>query len=61
MSLNDDPGGFHTQLRALRYVGSKIRTIALAFRCLYCGVFFCATCAEIHFGMTQQQHDQTPP
>lgn len=22
----------------------------MMFRCLYCGVFFCKTCAQIHFG-----------
>jgi len=25
-----------------------------AFRCLYCGEFFCMACAEVHFGQTQR-------
>ena len=28
------------------------RDLALAFKCLYCGVWFCFNCAEIHFGKT---------
>ncbi|MBW2644563.1 MAG: hypothetical protein JRE23_00035 [Deltaproteobacteria bacterium] len=28
----------------------------LAFRCLYCGVYFCQKCAEKHFGKTRAQH-----
>lgn len=26
------------------------------FRCLYCGCFFCETCAEVHFGKTRAQY-----
>jgi hypothetical protein len=34
------------------------RTLALAcmFRCLYCGCFFCQTCAEVHFGETRKAY-----
>ncbi|WP_043586708.1 hypothetical protein [Geminisphaera colitermitum] len=28
------------------------RALELAYRCLYCGVWFCASCAEAHFGKT---------
>lgn len=28
----------------------KVRLI-MAYRCLYCGVFYCKECAEEHFGM----------
>ena len=27
-----------------------------AYKCLYCGFWFCAKCAEIHFGKTREQH-----
>lgn len=26
------------------------RALTHSFRCLYCGVWFCAPCAELHFG-----------
>jgi hypothetical protein len=28
------------------------RGVSLLFRCLYCGEWFCGSCAEIHFGQT---------
>lgn len=28
------------------------------YRCLYCGVYFCLTCAEKHFGKTREQYGQ---
>ena len=31
------------------------RWTGYGFRCLYCGVWFCAHCAEIHFGKTIDQ------
>lgn len=31
-----------------------LRHVTKAFRCLYCGVWFCAGCAERHFGQTVQ-------
>ncbi|VUD48583.1 hypothetical protein TDB9533_01262 [Thalassocella blandensis] len=27
-----------------------------AFRCLYCGIFYCRTCAEKHFGQTVEEY-----
>lgn len=30
------------------------RHLTMAFRCLYCGLYYCQACAEIHFGMTVQ-------
>jgi ferredoxin-thioredoxin reductase catalytic subunit len=33
----------------------QIRAMVKAYRCLYCGVYFCAPCAEVHFGQTIQQ------
>lgn len=27
-----------------------------AYRCLYCGEWFCEKCAEKHFGKTKEQH-----
>lgn len=32
----------------------QIRALTMAYRCLYCGLWFCLPCAEIHFGMTIQ-------
>lgn len=31
------------------------RHLTMAFRCLYCGLYFCVNCAEKHFGMTIQE------
>jgi hypothetical protein len=28
------------------------RSLVMAYRCLYCGEWFCAPCAEKHFGQT---------
>ncbi|ACB76657.1 hypothetical protein [Opitutus terrae] len=36
----------------------QIRALELAYRCLYCGAWFCVPCAESHFGMTLQQWKQ---
>lgn len=38
--------------------GSK-RSVSLMFKCLYCGAFFCQSCAEIHFGMTRKEYNKT--
>lgn len=27
-----------------------------AYKCLYCGLWFCVTCAEIHFGQTRSAY-----
>jgi len=35
------------------HCGTKIHFMD-AFRCLYCGEFFCQRCAEVHFGQTQR-------
>lgn len=32
------------------------RSLELAYRCLYCGIWFCVNCAEAHFGKTIQNH-----
>ena len=37
--------------------GKKVR-IQAAYKCLYCGFWFCATCAEVHFGKTREQHNK---
>ena len=31
------------------------RHLTLAYRCLYCGIWYCAGCAEAHFGQTVQE------
>lgn len=33
----------------------QIRSVLLAYRCLYCGMWLCVNCAEVHFGLTIQQ------
>jgi len=30
--------------------------IDFAYKCLYCGFWFCAACAEVHFGKTREEH-----
>lgn len=30
--------------------------LRFAYRCLYCGEFYCMKCAEIHFGKSRQQY-----
>ena len=32
--------------------------LRFAFRCLYCGQWYCTTCAEIHFGKTREQYNK---
>lgn len=27
-----------------------------AYKCLYCGIWFCEKCAEQHFGKTKKEH-----
>jgi hypothetical protein len=34
---------------------------ARMYRCLYCGVWFCATCAEVHFGQTRAEYREKHP
>ena len=29
-----------------------------AYKCLYCGQWFCQLCAEVHFGKTIKQHQE---
>lgn len=33
----------------------QIRALTMAYRCLYCGLWFCRSCSEVHFGMTIQE------
>lgn len=33
-------------------------SMMFAYKCLYCNFWFCATCAEIHFGKTREQHNK---
>jgi len=33
----------------------QARALELAYRCLYCGIWFCTPCAEGHFGKTLQE------
>ena len=31
--------------------------LRFAYRCLYCGEFYCQSCAEQHFGKTREQYN----
>lgn len=33
----------------------RVILIRFMFRCLYCGLWFCQPCAEVHFGKTREQ------
>lgn len=37
---------------------NTILPVEAAFRCLYCGIWFCRRCAERHFGKTVAEWDQ---
>ena len=40
-------------LRTIDCAGcQRLRAVECAYRCLYCGGWFCVSCAEIHFGQT---------
>lgn len=30
--------------------------VAFLFKCLYCGIWYCQKCAEIHFGETREEY-----
>lgn len=32
------------------------RGITEMYKCLYCGIWFCQLCAEVHFGKTIEEH-----
>lgn len=34
----------------------KKQPMRFMYRCYYCGVFFCFTCAADHFGQTRQEY-----
>lgn len=33
----------------------RVVQIRFMYRCLYCGIWFCQQCAEIHFGKTREE------
>lgn len=39
-------------LRTIACSCGQLRALEMAYRCLYCGEWFCFPCAEIHFGET---------
>jgi len=47
-----DQGGLdaHERLVWVTCPCSRRLAVSQAYKCLYCGVFFCKACAEIHFG-----------
>lgn len=40
------------ETRAIHCGCGQVRALEMAFRCLYCGLWFCVPCAEAHFGKT---------
>lgn len=36
---------------------SRTLPLRFAYRCLYCGQFYCQKCAEEHFGKTRKEYD----
>ncbi len=42
----------------------RVIPLRFVYRCLYCGIWLCQECAEIHFGKTREQYlnerSQTP-
>lgn len=40
----------------VRCVCLKLVSIRYAYRCLYCGIFYCRECAEQHFGKTVAEY-----
>ena len=54
---------FAVQLKAVR-AGRKLRCagcttripVWAAYRCLYCGLWFCQACASTHFGATRGEY-----
>lgn len=40
---------------------NKKLQIQHAYKCLYCGEWYCAPCAEVHFGQTRQEYRKTHP
>lgn len=39
----------------------RVLSDLIQYRCLYCSVVFCATCAEKHFGMTREEYKKAHP
>ena len=42
--------------RVITCICGRELVIQCMFRCLYCGEWFCARCAEIHFGKTVKEY-----
>ena len=36
----------------------RLRALTMAFRCIYCGEWYCLPCAEAHFGEGVLEHDR---
>lgn len=44
------------ETREIRCICGLRRALELAFRCLYCGVWFCGICAGHHFGKSREKY-----
>ena len=40
---------------------SQRAVVWMMYRCLYCGLFYCKSCAEIHFGQRKPTFDEDLP
>ena len=38
---------------------SRRLPLRFAYRCLYCGEWYCQRCAERHFGKTREEHNKS--
>lgn len=47
-----------TNLGTIHCSCGQLRHLTMAFRCLYCGKWFCFPCAEAHFGETVTEYRQ---
>jgi hypothetical protein len=48
--------GYETLAVSCGRCGHRV-SVVRAYRCLYCGVWFCRTCAQLHFGMRVSSGD----
>lgn len=49
------------QIRITCCACSQRAVVWMMYRCLYCGLFYCKSCAEIHFGQRKPTFDEDLP
>jgi hypothetical protein len=55
-SVAQDEAGITVRLATTTCPCGRIRSNFYMYRCLYCEVMFCNTCAEEHFGQTVAEY-----